>query len=301
MEMDDRKKGSFLTLWTGMCYQWFGSFVNQYLVETFRDMHVDLRRAMIPLTLVEYLSLALGTSGVVFFFMSIFLTMLFTLLFRSVLFGVFAGVLGGFVFAIGTFILFYLYPSVVVGERKKKIDDTLPFATLYMATMAGTGAPIVSIFRMLSKFKEYGEVAKEAKRVVETVEITGAPITRVLEDVAERTPSEAFRELLWGIRSTITVGGDLRTYLYEKARGFIQEYRRRLAAYTNQLVTFLEIYINAVIIGVVFFVVLTSIIGIFGIDAKTILFIHYALIFVALPLASVGFIVLIRGIQPHSE
>ncbi len=296
----EEDKHSTMVYFAGIAYRLFGDLVNRYFVDFFRDLQVDLRKAMIPLTLTEYLSLAVGAATFMFFFQTLFLSILFTLLFKSVLFGVFGGVLGGVVFSILTFIILYMYPTIIVGERKKNIDDTLPFATLYMATMVGTGAPLVSVFKMLSRFKEYGEVAREAKRIVDAVEITGAPITRVLEDVAERTPSEAFRELLWGIKSTITIGGDLRAYLYEKARGFVQEYRRRLASYTNQLMMFLEIYINAVIIGVVFFVILTSVIGILGVGASTIIFIHYALIFVLLPVATVATVLLIRGIQPAS-
>ena len=283
------------------CYKLVGQWVEEYLVESFRDLQVDLKKSMIRMSLPEYLSAAVVTAIGVFIFQTILLSFIFGILTRKVLVSILGGFLGGVLSAVGIFMLFYVYPPTMVGERKKKIDDALPFATLYLATMAGTGTPLVSMFRMLSKFREYGEVSTEAKRIVDAVDITGAPITQALETIAEKTPSDSFRELLWGVRSTIEVGGDLKSYLHERAMGLMQEYRRRLLSFTNQLVTFLEIYINAVIIGSLFFLVLTSILGTMGTEPKTIITIHVLLVFFLLPMASFGFIIMLKGIQPTTE
>ncbi len=292
---------SFSNKYTIFCYNLVGQWVEEYLVDSFRDLQVDLRKSMIRMSLAEYLSIAVVTAAIVFVFQTLLLSVIFGILTRKVLISIMGGFMGGVLSAVAIFMLFYVYPPTMVGERKKKIDDTLPFATLYLATMAGTGTPVVSMFRMLSKFKEYGEVSNEAKRIVDAVDITGAPITQALETVAERTPSDSFRELLWGIRSTISVGGDLRSYLHERAAGLMQEHRRRLLTFTNQLITFLEIYINAVIVGSLFFLVLTSILGTLGTEPKIIILIHVLLVFFFLPLASFGFIVMLKGIQPMTE
>ena len=295
------KEESLLNKYAIFCYGLAGRWVEKYLADAFRDLQVDLRKSMIRMGLVEYLSMAVVTAGIIFAIQTPLLSLIFTILTNKVLLSILAGFFGGVLSAVAIFMLFYVYPPTMVAERKKRIDDTLPFATLYLATMAGTGTPLVSMFRMLSKFKEYGEVSNEAKRIVDAVDITGAPITTALETIAERTPSDSFRELLWGIRSTIAVGGDLRSYLHERAVGLMQEYRRRLLSFTNQLVTFLEIYINAVIIGSLFFMVLTSILGAMGINPNTIVLIHVLLVFILLPMASAGFIILLKGIQPVTE
>ncbi len=292
---------SFLDRYTIFCYGLAGSWVEEYLADTFRDLQVDLRKSMIRMSLIEYLSVALVTSAIIFAIQTPLIALIFTILTNKIMLSILTGFFGGILSAVAIFLLFYIYPPTIVAERKKKIDDTLPFATLYLATMAGTGTPLVIMFRMLSKFREYGEVSREAKRIVDAVEITGAPITSALETVAERTPSDAFRELLWGIRSTVAVGGDLRSYLHERAVGLMQEYRRRLLSFTNQLVTYLEIYINGVIIGSLFFMVLTSILGTMGVSPSTIVLIHLLLIFILLPMASIGFIIMIKGIQPTTE
>ncbi len=296
-----KKNEDFTKRYYKFCYNLASDFVEKYLLDSFKDLQVDLKKAFIRLSLIEYLSVALVTAGIVFFFQTVLLSIIFGLVLKNVVVGVILGFLGGIISAVGIFMFFYIYPPMIMGERAKRIDDAVPFATLYLATMAGTGTPIVGMFKMLSKFKHYGEISEEAKRIVDAVELTGAPVTRVLEDAAERTPSEEFRELLWGIKSTISVGGDLKSYLHEKAEGFMQEYRRRLMTYTNQMLTFLEIYINAVILGSVFFIVMTTVLGVLGTSPQSIVMIHLVLVFLFLPAASLAFIVLLKGVQPATE
>ena len=69
--------------------------------------------------------------------------------------------------ALVLFIFALKYPYIKAADRQRSIDNNLPFATLYMNTIAGTGAPPYVMFKLLSDFKEYGEVSKEAQEIVE--------------------------------------------------------------------------------------------------------------------------------------
>lgn len=277
-----------------MCSSW----VEDYLIEPLRDIRGDLRKAHIRLTIVEYLSMALFTSIVVFVAEVPLLAIIFSILSRTAIIGVIMGLISGVLTATAIFMFFYMYPTFVVGERKKKIEDLLPFATLYLATISGSGIPHSGIFKTLAGFTEYGEISKEAKRIVDETEVAGINLVDALENAANRTPSDRFKEILWGIKTTLTVGGDLKSFLHEKTATAMDDYRRRLEQFTQQLSMFIEMYITVVIVGTIFLLVLTTIMGGIGGSTGMIVGVQLAVTFILLPIASVGFLILIRGISP---
>ena len=81
-----------------------------------------------------------------------------------------------------------------------------------------------------------------------------------------------------------------------KTRTFMSQYRRSLNDYAKQISMYTEIYITLVIIGSLFFIVLISIIS--PLTGGGTLFIQTFLVFFFIPLVSMGFIVLLKGISP---
>lgn len=291
-------------------YKYFGKMSEQYFLKSFEDMKTDLRKAGINVTVSEYIAVALATSALVFAIITPLFSVVSTIIIASMettiggqmyVLGLLIGLLGGVFCFTMIFLLYYSYPSLIIGERKKKINDSLPFATLYLTTVAGSGTPPIAMFKALSSFTEYGEIAKESKRISEETEIMGVNFVDAVENAARRTPSEDFRDLLWGIHSILTVGGNLRQYLHGKSIGFMQDYRRRLNQYTQQLSMFVEMYITVVLVGSVFFLVLSTIMGGVGGGSAIIVAVQLILTFVFLPIASFGFLVLIKGISPTTS
>ncbi len=301
------------TAYAKFSYKYFASSSRKYLVPTFKDLYKDIERANITMTLVEYLSVVVATSLIVFVAISVISPIvIYQLLYiateqqgaGSIVLSVFMGFLSGILSSCGIFMLFYTYPSVMVANRRKKIDDTLPFATLYIATISGSGTPPIAMFRALANFKEYGEISKEAERIIDETDVLGTNLTVAIENAANRTPSDRLRDILWGIKSILLVGGDLQGFLHEKADGTMQEYKRRLAQFTQQLAMYIEIYITVVIVGSVFFMVLTTIMGSLNDNPATRLFIvaaQFAITFMFLPIASLAFMVMIKSIAPSTE
>jgi len=290
-------------------YRYFGRMSEEYFIKHFGELKTDLKKANINVTLSEYIAVSLMTSAIVFMVTTPLVSIVSTLFLPKItnitagqayVMGLLAGLLAGvFTFTL-TFLFFYSYPSIIIGERKKRINDALPFATLYLTTVAGSGTPPLAIFKALSNFTEYGEIAKESKRISEETELMGVNFIDAVENAARRTPSEDFRDLLWGIHSILTVGGNLREYLHGKSIGFMQDYRRRLNEFTQQLSMFVEMYITVVLVGSVFFLVLSTIMGGIGGSSTMIVSIQLILTFLFLPLASLGFLILIKGISPTS-
>lgn len=301
-------------LYSRLSFKYFSEFSRKYLLATFKDLQKDIERANISMTLLEYLSITVSTSVIVFFFMSLLspviiyvLMLISTELGSTAIFmiSLFMGFLAGLLASSGIFMMFYTYPSIVVGSRRKRIDDTLPFATLYLATIAGSGTPTIAMFRALAKFKEYGEISKEAQGIIEETDVLGENLAAAIENAANRTPSDRLRDILWGIKSIILVGGNLRDYLHGKAENTMQDYKRRLAQFTQGLSMLIEMYITVVIVGSVFFMVLTTIMGTMNANnlqtSTMIVMLQFIITFVFLPGASFGFMVLIKGMAPSTK
>jgi archaellum biogenesis protein FlaJ (TadC family) len=69
------------------------------------------------------------------------------------------------------------------------------------------------MFRMMSTFKEYGELSKEAEKISTDIKALGLDAPEALTRAISRSPSPFWSELLVGLKTTVTVGGDLAKYL----------------------------------------------------------------------------------------
>ncbi|MCJ7479332.1 MAG: type II secretion system F family protein [Candidatus Nanohaloarchaeota archaeon QJJ-7] len=267
----------------------------------FRDVSDDLVRADIGLTLNEFLSTAVLTSGITFAVITPMISMIVGLVTGSILgmlSGLIMGLFVGIFLAVAVFMGFYFYPSVRVGQRRSDIDNNLPFATMYLSTIAGTGTPPAALFDLLGDFDEYGEVSEEAEHISRDIYTFGAGTTQALRSAAQRTPSEKFKELMWGINSILTTGGNLEAYLREKSESFMSDYRRSLDEFTDTLSLLVEMYITLVIVGSVFLIIISTIMSSMGESTTLIVSIQIFTALFLLPFSAVMFIVIVKGVSP---
>lgn len=196
----------------------------------------------------------------------------------------------------------YAYPAIITGERKKRLENALAFGTLYLAALARAGFPLPQMFRTMSNFKEYGELAKEAEKIATDIRALGLDAPEALTRAINRSPSSTWAELLVGLKTTITVGGDLAKYLDEKASGFVADYKRRLTEYSNFLTMLIEIYITVVIVGAIFFVVVTSIMTSIGaVPVALLKFVNLLIVTVGIPILTAAFILIAKGASPLED
>jgi len=284
------------------------SIIKEILLPFFKDVDKELRKAGIKKDLYEYLkdvliysiiiSLSFGIVGFLIGFAIIYILRKPGIFFITfILFIVFS--LIGFLISI---LLFRIYPSMLISSRAKKIENSLYLATIYMATIASSGANPLAIFELLSKYKEFKEISKESEDIVRMVKVLGLDLPTALHIKASNSPSKEWKELLEGIRSIIVEGGNLERFLYEKARQYIQDFKRKLLEYTNTMQVILEIYITMIIIGVIFILVLTTLLGsIMGGNVEAIKQIQLFLIVALLPLGTIMFILIIKAISPFES
>ena len=281
----------------------FGTFVQNYLVDQFASLRKQMKKAGLKIALVDYISITILTSIVVFAAVGLVVTLVAALILSNIFIGFFLGFFAGFISSVGIALLFYMYPDIYIGERRKQIEADMPFVMLYLAAMAGGGTPPIAMFRTLSKFKEYGEISKEAEKIVEETDVLGIDVLTAFKNAADRTPSDLLVELLWGMRTVIKSGGDLKVYLRERAKITMAEYRRRLKQFTEQLAMLTEMYITLVVVGSVLFIIITAIMGAMGGSGfgPIIVGAQLGLVFFLLPVACVGFIVFTKSLSPKAN
>lgn len=278
------------------CYNLAGAYALEYL-EYFEGLRPQLTMAGLEISLPEYLSMMfVSTIGV---FGSIFLLIGGLMTLSTGISGLMVGLIFAILFSMFIFFGFYIYPRILVSNRASQIRDTLPFATMYLSTLAGTGTSLPDIFQNLSQVEEYGEVSVEAGKISRDVNTLGMDISEALKRAAERTPSDDFEELVWGINHSITTGGSLREFLRQRAESLMNDYQRRVQEFADQLSLLVEMYITIVIVGSIIFTSMSAVMSSFAsMSPELVVTVQMIAIFVGLPLISGMFIIFVRGIAP---
>ncbi len=289
-----------MSYYSNISYRIFSQY-SQSLARYFIDTKVDLKKARIKLSVQEFMSVAIMSSFLVFVISLPILSFLLSYALGTFLFGFVTAITISFFSAIFTFFIFLNYPRIQIRTKGKEVDNVLPYASLYLSTVAGSKLPLHRTLEIFSKFSSSGEMAKEVDLINDDIKVFGLDINTALERAIDRSPSNSFKEILYGILSTIRSGGDLSIYLKEKSRNLMAEYRRRLYEFSHSLTVYIEVYLTSIVLGTIFFTVLSAIISGIGGAAGNIIMLQFFLIFLFLPLISVLFIVLIKSITPGGE
>lgn len=158
----------------------------------------------------------------------------------------------------------YLFPSQQAKRRKKRIDDNLPFALNHLGAIATSGIPPKSMFELLNTFEEYGGISEEAGEISRRVNVFGEDLTTALKQVADKSPSDDWAEILYGIISTVETGGDLESYIQEKAEEAMFDYNQQRQREIEKLSTYASFYTAILIAAPVFLVVILAVMNLLG-------------------------------------
>ncbi len=290
-----------MSFYERMALRYLDSYLEPHL-SLFTDLKKDLKRSGMKKALIEYLATAILTCVMLFVIELPILAFIFSLLGLSFLFSLFMATTSSILISSLFFILFINYPKFVIKDKERSIEKSLPFAGIYLSTIASSHLPPHQIFEIFSRFEEYGELTKEAKRIVADMQMFGLNVYDSLAKAVDRTPSKQLRDLFWTIISTLKAGGDLSTYLFEKSKSFLDDYRRKLNEFAHSLSIYLEVYLTALVLGSIFFIILTSVMSGFGGGAASnIIYVQFFLIFFFIPLISAAFIILIKAASPGGE
>jgi flagellar protein FlaJ len=271
----------------------FGRFVEPY-IEYFDELKFGLKQADMKYSIQAYVSMLVFFSVVTFVAVLAAMLILLSILMSLDAYLLTLSVIASIWAAGGAFFAGYYYPTVKSSGMKNRLEKDLPFSVIYMATAAASDLNPEDLFKILSTRDSY--VGRECSKIYNGMHMLGMDPITALTKAANKTPSTKFAELLWGIISIVEQGGSMREYLEDKAKDFMNQYRRSLGDYSKQISFYTEIYITLIIVGTLFFIVLSSIMS--PLVGGDILIMQTFLVFIFIPLISAGFIVLLKGLYP---
>ncbi len=169
-----------------------------------------------------------------------------------------------------------------------------------MAAIASSGIPTEFMFELLTGFKEYGEISEDSKLIMRNMKTFGMSSVDSLKDIAERTPSQDFREILLGIVSTVESGGNIVEYLREMADKALFSYRIKREKYLKTLSTYADIYTALLVAAPLMMLSLLATMSIIGgsVMGLTINELMLLITWVILPVLNVGFLIFVHTTYP---
>lgn len=196
-------------------------------------------------------------------------------------------------------LIFTIYPSTVISDRKNKIDKTLPHAITFMYSLSKGGMSLVQVLRALADNHEvYGEVSREASRILWEVEWLGKDLRTALAEAVENSPSENFKEFLHGLITIIDSGGDITRYFEERAEFYFERARQDQKNFLEFLGLMAETYVTAFVAGPLFLIIIQTVMSVIGQTNDVAIF---AIIYFVIPIGSFMFAMIIKLLTPGEE
>ncbi len=272
----------------------------------FEGLEQNLQKAGIETSLRAYVSVTFFVCMIVFgvIFASTFILGYFLFLPTAILAWINVFLLSLICAFIGsgvTFALYYTYPSLKASTRKTNLDSALPSVAGYMAAMASAGVPPDKIFLSLTKREEMvsPEMGREAKVITRNIELLGYDILKALEDASQRSPSAKYSAFLEGMIATVVAGGDMKHYLSSETKTLMRDKEVETKDYADSLGVWAELYLTAIVVGPLFFVIMLSTLSAMGGGLFATRELLLLLVYFLIPIGEIAFILLISASQPQ--
>lgn len=204
------------------------------------------------------------------------------------------------VFAGVVYLVALVLPDLRSMTRARNINAKLPYSLNYLSTMASAGATPEQLFATLATQPIYGEVSEEAAWIVRDLRVLGLDVITALQRGIDRSPSPKFQDLLQGTVTSLTSGGDLKTYFAHKADQYITENRQEQRRFLDGLGVLAESFVTVVVAAPLFLIVILSVMSSFGGSADQTLVLGYALVFLLIPLSQLAFGWTIKVMTPEA-
>lgn len=264
------------------------------------DLATSLQRARIPVRSEAYIASAI--SSAILAFLTTLVLAAFVVLAMLPALGISSGHPLAIVGLLATpplmaglvYLILITSPKSRAKARAKSIEEHLPYGLNYIAAMASAGVPIHIIFESLAGQPIYGELAGEARAIAKDLRL-GVDSVQAMDRASRRSPSERWGEVMQGAITTVTSGGDLKSFFAQKAERYAWENRQTQKKFVEVMGLMAETYVTAVVAGPLFLIVMMAIMAMLGGGDLTML---RLITYMLLPVANAGFAYGLAAISP---
>jgi flagellar protein FlaJ len=283
----------------GLATSIFGNLVDQYAY-SFSIIRDNLPRADIRIAFRTYMSIVCFTSVIVFI-VSLIATLAVTQfyiqvsLMMRIVYMIFIPMLAAMV----SFVLIAFYPYQRASSRRKNIDTNLPFVLTHMGAIAESGIPPYVVFKLISRFKEYGEVSNEMGKIIRNIDTFGIDPLTAVKQVAEKSPSEGFKQVLFGFVTTTESGGDVRGFLKSAGKQALFDWRIKREKFLEQLSAYAEFYTGILIAAPLFIISLFAVMNMIqpSLAGFSITELMRMSVYLVIPMVNIAFLIFLRGVE----
>jgi flagellar protein FlaJ len=273
-------------------------------VPRFHSFELIYQKSDIPLLYESYMSVMFFVSVVVFVSAFVVSIIVHEVFFRLSVFQLcMASLVLSLIATLLVPILFVLFPLLRMNQKRKEIDANLVYTVGYMGVLSAGGISVERILNRVIEVEPRVSIRKLAKRVVSNVRMFGMDVASSLEDVLIHSSSDTFAKLLAGMVNTIKTSGDLKTLFVFETKRLLTVKREQLKKTLSALIALAEVYVTAVVMAPIAFIVMMTILSIlgtaqFGLSPATQL---NLVVFFVLPSIFAIFIVVLDGVLPKEE
>jgi len=296
--MTNSEKPSHVTM---LSYRIFCKITPSLYFKSFKEAY---RKSGISRLYESYIALMLFTSLIAFSVAFVLGLMFHYFLLSLTLLQCFVAVLTlSFIITVIVPIIYILYPLYRKNQRRKEIDENLVYTTGYMGVLSAGGIPLERIFERVTQVEQRAAIKDLARRFIANIKMFGLDVTASLQDLSQVSPSETFSKLLVGLTNTVKTSGDLKNLLMYETKELLHAKREQLKKTMNTLMTLAEIYITAIVMGPILFLVMLTILSIMGNTPFGLSPVEQLnlLVFVGLPMISTLFILILNGVLPEEN
>nr|WP_276591856.1 type II secretion system F family protein [Halorutilus salinus] len=168
-----------------------------------------------------------------------------------------------------------------------------------MYALSRGGMNILEVMEKLSNADDvYGEVSQEFDMILRDMDYFGNDLRIALRNASDMTPSENLSDFLDDLLSVIDSGGEMTPFLYNKSQQYHEIRKQDQKGFLDTLALMSESYVTAFVAAPLFIIIITTIMSVMG-GANMIQL--YAIIYLVLPIASLGFAFVIDIISTGGE
>ncbi|MEE9410983.1 MAG: type II secretion system F family protein [Candidatus Heimdallarchaeota archaeon] len=276
-------------------YSWIGRIIEPYLSE-FEGLKITLRKAGVDQSIRMYLSIRIFWAIILAFVSLIFLIAI-KIILRD--FSVMLVIILPVLVLISMFVYTWIYPSYLVGERKRKLEAALPTVASYMTAMASAGVTPDRIFMALTKETIGEAIVKDSRKISRDIQVFGYDIVHALGEASIRSPSAKYSSFLEGIVGTFTSGGELQRFLEVSTETLMTDKVQSEKNFIETLGIMAELFMVMGVVAPIFFIVILAMMSMLGGSAGSSTLMMAILVYVIIPVSEMTIILLIDAQQPE--
>ena len=123
---------------------------------------------------------------------------------------------------------------IAVGDRRRGLEDELPFFTVFAAILQDAGINLYNTFMSIIGRGIFRQIERDALLLKRDVEFFFKSPLEVLDDLGKLHPNEKMKGLLLGYTSEWRSGGDVVGYLEAKAEDFLNDMTFKWRSYAER-------------------------------------------------------------------